>query len=200
MAELDARLAALCDEGWAIFDRFDREVRDRRFHPFVAAEYELVLEALKKWQRPRLRFLELGSASGVITIMADLLGYEAFGIEIDGSLVKTAVGLAGRFDSKARFVTGSFLPAGYAFKPQPSSAWTEVVEAGESGYVQLGIALDDFDVVFGYPWGGERAMMLDLMRRYGSRDALLLLHGVENGVTAYRDGKEIKEVGPGTTV
>ena len=105
-----------------IFDRFYRQVRDRRFHPFVAAEYELVLEALRAHAKPGLRFLEWGSASGVITVMADLLGYEAYGIEIDSSLVETAIALAARFDSKAQFVSARFLPAGYAFTPQPISA------------------------------------------------------------------------------
>src|SRR5690348_4981790 len=35
-AVLRARLDAVMDEGWEIFDRFDREVRRRNWHPFVA--------------------------------------------------------------------------------------------------------------------------------------------------------------------
>jgi hypothetical protein len=62
---------------------------------------------------------------------------------------------------------------------------------GESGYLQLGRALDDFDVVFAYPWGGEAAMMQDLMKRYGRDDALLLLHDTNDGVRGYRRGREI---------
>ena len=189
---LRARLDALCDEGWAVFERFDREVRDRRFHPFVAADYELVLAALLEHRRPALRFLEWGSASGVITIMADLLGYEACGIEIDESLVATARGLALRFESGARFVHGSFLPSGYAFNARAPTRWTASGGA-ESGYMQLGRALDDFDVVFGYPWGSEEAMMLDLMRCYGQPNGLLLLFGVDSGVRGYRGGRVLRE-------
>lgn len=189
-AALRRRLGALCAEGWAIFERFDTEVRDRRFHSFVAAEYELVLDELARHRRPGLRFLEWGSASGVITVMADLLGYEASGIEIDASLVSTARALASRFESGARFVHGSFLPTGYAFNPRELTRWTDGSGA-ESGYIQLGRALDDFDVVFGYPWGSEEAMMLDLMRSYGQPKALLLLFGVETGVRAYRGGREV---------
>ena len=107
---LRARLTALCATGWDIFERFEAEVRDRRFHPFIASEYEVVLDALLAHRRPGLRFLEWGSASGVIAIMADLLGYESCGIEIDASLVATARDLAARFDSGARFVEGSFFP------------------------------------------------------------------------------------------
>ena len=100
--ELEARLGRLREEGWALFDHFDLEVRQRGFHPFVAADYECVLEALIAQRAPGLKFLEWGSATGVITIMADLLGYDASGIELDESLVQTARDLAARFDSNVR--------------------------------------------------------------------------------------------------
>lgn len=186
---LEARLEALCTEGWAVWDRFAIEVRERHFHPFVAADYEVVLKALLPHRGPGLRFLEWGSATGVITIMADLLGFEACGIELDSSLVATARDLAERFHSGARFVAGSFLPTGYRWQPSNGDGRTGTVGTGTSGYPQLGYALDDFDVVFGYPWGGEEALMLDLMRSYGRADALLLLHTVNDGVKSYRGGR-----------
>ena len=183
---LSARIDALCAEGWEIFERFDTEVRDRAFHPFVNADYELVLAALKPHCAPGLKFLEWGSASGVITIMADLLGFEAYGIELDASLVAMARALATKFESRARFVAGSFLPAGYVWRPSGGDGRIATIGEGESGYLQIGHALDEFDVVFGYPWGGEEAMMLDLMKRYGRPGALLMLHTVNNGVQEYR--------------
>lgn len=178
----------MCTEGWALWERFDLEVRGREFHSFVAADYDVVLRALIAHRDPGKRFLELGSATGVITILADLLGFEAYGIELDSSLVATARSLATRFDSQARFVTGSFLPSGYRWEPG-LSIWTEETTGiGQSGYLELGLALDDFDVVFGYPWGGEAAMMQDLMKKYGRRDGLLLLNDVNDGVRAFRPG------------
>ncbi len=185
---LRARLAALCEEGWAIFEKFDSDVRDHDFHPFVPAEYEVVLTSLLEHRAPKRRFLEWGSATGVITIMADLLGYDACGIELDASLVKTARALAERFDSKARFAAASFLPTGYHWKTADGDERTGTIGTGESGYLQLGQALEDFDVVFGYPWGGEEPMMHDLMAKYGRKDALLLVHGVNDGVKVYRGG------------
>src|SRR5690349_8135016 len=89
---LRARLHALIDEGVEIYDRFDREVRDQHFHPFVPGDYGGILQALLEF-RPAgetLKFLEWGSATGVVVIMADLLGFESYGIELDGSLVATA--------------------------------------------------------------------------------------------------------------
>ncbi len=189
--ELEARLAALRTEGWALFERFDQEVRDQRWHPFVAANYESVLETLVALRAPGLRFLEWGSATGVITIMADLLGYEAYGIELDGSLVRTAQALAEQFDSKARFVEGSFLPEGYQWTPRDGDGRLGTIGSGRSGYLALGKSLDEFDVVFGYPWDGEGAMMHDLMRRYGAPGARLLVHGTDTGMEVYRDGRKL---------
>jgi predicted cobalt transporter CbtA len=111
--ELQGRLDALLAEGWEIWDRFDREVRDLNWHPFVAADYERVLATLTSLRSPGKRFLEWGSATGVIAIMADMLGFESWGIELDADLVQVARDLARRHGSSARFAAGSFLPTGY---------------------------------------------------------------------------------------
>jgi hypothetical protein len=192
---LNARLDALCEEGWSLFERFDTTVRDRGFHPFVNADYDIVRRALVKYRRPGLRFLEWGSATGVITIMADMLGFDAYGIELDASLVKTARALAERHHSNAKFAAGSFMPTGYRWTTSDGDARTGTLGSGPSGYLQLGHALDEFDVVFGYPWGGEGPMMLDLMKQYGQPGALLLLNDTNDGVRAYRDGREVTPSG-----
>ena len=188
-----ARLAAVCDDGWALWERFDRTVRASGFHPFVAADYGAVQEALLRVRAPGLQFLEWGSATGVITIMADLLGFEACGIELDGALVETARALAARHHSRARFVAGSFLPAGYRWRGPDGDPRKGTLGDGPSGYLQLGRPLEDFDVVFGYPWDGEAALMRDVMRRYGRPDALLLLHDASAGVRTYRGERELRE-------
>lgn len=188
---LHARLDALCADGWALWEQFDRTVRATGFHPFVAADYEAVREALLDVRAPGRRFLEWGAATGVITIMADLMGFEACGIELDPSLVTTARALAARHGSGARFVAGSFLPTGYRWRSPDGDARTGTIGEGDSGYLALGRALDEFDVVFGYPWGGEAPVMRDVFRQYGRPGALLLLHDAVDGVHRYRDGREV---------
>jgi hypothetical protein len=186
---LRARLVALCDEGWEIWCRFDTEVRRHGWHPFVAADYESVLETLLTLRAPGLRFLEWGSAPGVITIMADLLGFEACGIELDPTLVRVARELAARYASRARFAAGSFLPGGYEWKPRSGDGRLGTIGQGPPGYAELGHPLEDFDLVFAYPWSGEEPMMHDVMRRYGGRDARLLLYGVAGGMQIFRGGR-----------
>lgn len=150
-----------------------------------------MLAALLPHRGPGLRFLEWGSATGVITIMADLLGFEAWGVELDSSLVDTARKLATRYESGARFVAGSFLPTGYRWQPADGDGRTGTVGSGRSAYLELGRPLEDFDVVFGYPWDGEAAMMIDLMTRYGRPGGLLLLNSVNKGIIPYRDGRPV---------
>ncbi len=186
---LRARLAALSEEGWEIWQRFDEEVRQDHWHPFVPADYDHVLQTLLRLRAPGLRFLEWGSATGVITIMADLLGYEAYGIELDGKLVHTARELAARFDSGARFAAGSFLPAGYRYRSRTGDDRIGTIGHGASAYPDLRHPLEDFDLVYGYPWHGEEPMMLDLMRAYGGSGARLLLHGGREGIRVFRDGR-----------
>lgn len=55
---------------------------------------------------------------------------------------------------------------------------------------ELGRGPEDFDVVFGYPWGGEEPTMRDVMRRFRQRDARLPLSDTNEGGKLYRAGKE----------
>jgi hypothetical protein len=186
---LRSRLATLLDEGWEIWDRFDTEVRGQEWHPFVAADYEQVLDALLPLRNPGLRFLEWGSATGIITIMADMLGFEAYGIELDPTLVTVARDLARRHDSGATFVAGSFLPAGYRWRPKSGDGRLGTIGEGTSAYPELGHPLEDFDLVYGYPWSGEEAMMVDLMKSYGGRASKLLIRGEHRGLRVYSAGR-----------
>ena len=188
-ATLTARLDAVCADGWAFWEHFDRTVRRDGFHPFVAADYERVRDALLPLRAPGRRFLEWGAASGVITVMAAVMGFEAYGIELDASLVEAARALAARHGADARFVVGSFLPAGYRWRSPDGDSRTGTLGDGPSGYVALARALDEFDVVFGYPWDGEGPLMRDLICRYGRPGALLMLYDPSGEVRLYRDGR-----------
>ena len=185
-AVLGARLTSLLEEGRTIWSRFDSDVRQQQFHPFMPSDYERVLRALLSLRRPGLRFLEWGSATGVITIMADLLGFEAYGIEIDAELVATARDLAERSESDARFAVGSFLPDGYEWKPDSGDGRLGTIGRGASGYPELGRGLEDFDLVFAFPWEGETPIMHDLMQRRAGSGASLLLYHSKEGIQVYR--------------
>jgi hypothetical protein len=180
------RIDALIEEGMTLFSEFDRSVREKSFHPFVAADYNVVLETLLHLRETRRgsapTFIELGSGHGVITIMADLLGFDAAGIELDGSLVSIARELAKRYESKARFAVGSFLPSGYRWKAENGDNRMGTLGSGPSAYLELGRALDDFEIVYAYPWEGEAPIIRDLARRYANPRAKLILMDAVVGV------------------
>jgi hypothetical protein len=191
-AELRARITALIEDGREFFERFESDVRQHHFHPFMPADYDAVLEALLSMRAPGLRFLEWGSATGVVTIMADLLGFEAYGIEIDAELVRVACTFAQKHGSRAVFAAGSFLPAGYEWKSSTGDRRLGTIEEGRSGYLELGHPLEDFDIVFAYPWSGEEPIMQDVMRRFAGDGARLVLHGFEHTVHVFRDPRRAR--------
>lgn len=174
---LQTKLTALIAEGRQIARAFDLDVRQKNWHPFIAADYDVVLRQLLPLRRPGASFLECGCATGVITIMADLLGFAACGIEIDADLVAIARRLADKYASTAHFALGSFLPTGYAYRDPKGDSRLGTLSHGKSAFPQLGRSLEDFDIVFAYPWDGESEMLKDLMQRYGGSDAQLLLYG-----------------------
>jgi len=187
-ASLQARIDSVCEEGRELWHRFDTDVRQDHWHPFVAADYDAVCSALHSLRSPGRRFLEWGSATGVITIVADLMGFDACGIELDDSLVRVARDLAKRAGSGARFAAGSFIPMGWTWKPRGADDRMGTIGDGPSGYLELGRAMSDFDVVYAFPWTGEEAMMLDLFRCHGHEHARLLLHSSEHGMRMYHRG------------
>ncbi|HET7230852.1 MAG TPA: hypothetical protein VFJ16_12660 [Longimicrobium sp.] len=189
-ASLQARMDAVIRDGREVWERFDREVRSNGFHPFVPADYARVLQGLVAVRAPGERFLEWGSATGVITILADLLGFEAYGIELDPRLVGEARELAARHGSAARFAAGSLFPDGYRYQDQTGDRRTGTLGDGESAYARLGHPLHEFDVVYGYPWDGEAPVMHDLMRRRGGRGARLLLLDGTAGIQVFRGGAQ----------
>jgi hypothetical protein len=200
-AELRSRLATLHAEGRAIFDRFERDVRSAEFHPFKPADYDAALDMLLPFVGECDTFLEWGSATGVIAITADLLGFAACGIEIDADLVDVARDLARRHGSGARFAAGSLLPDGYEWRAPSGDPRLGTIELGEPGYRELGMELRDFDLVYGYPWTGEDGMMRDIMRRRGAEESRLLLNGGpagERGIRVYRVSAGEMILEPGT--
>ena len=178
-------LDRLLARGRAIQQRFDAE-RAGRHHLFVVCDQREVVAELRALRRQHATFLEFGSAAGVVTILADLLGYEATGVEIEVGLVAAARELAAEFGSAATFEVGSFVPVAYQDDAEHLSPDRLTPSSEAPGLEQLGLELTDFDLVFAYPWPGEEDWLFELMRRYARPDATLLTYGVRDGFTAER--------------
>ncbi|MHC5063529.1 MAG: methyltransferase domain-containing protein [Planctomycetota bacterium] len=181
-------MEALAAAGRATFAEFVAE-SDNLYHPLVHADYLEVARALTHLRSDADRFLEWGSGVGTISIMADLLGYDAVGIEIDSRLIERAEDLAREFHSEVVFVQGSFVPEEFQEEPDFQSAEFIASGDGSSAYAQLGDKLSDFDLIYAFPWPGEEQLHIDIMRRHARADALLLLYASRDGLQIYREGE-----------
>jgi hypothetical protein len=90
------------------------EVRSVNCFDFVPSDYEAVWEVLSEIRRrfgesAEPSFCEWGSGLGVVTGMAEILGFRASGIEIDATLAEQSRELLNRHGLQATIVTGSYL-------------------------------------------------------------------------------------------
>ena len=193
-----ARIDALIEDGAEIFDRFDRTVREkivsflhrRRLQAGARdAGGSAQFLAVDRRDGPP-RFLEFGSATGVITVVADLLGFDACGIELDPDLVAIARQLAVRYESRARFAIGSFLPAEYRWKPDTGDGRMGTIGSGPRRISSWDVPWTTSTSSTPIPGKAKRQVMVDLMRQYGDPDAqLLIMDAVEGLRIADRGGK-----------
>lgn len=188
--ELSDRIAELLDDADRRIERWVHDRRDAPIPGFVPADYPLVYQALLAIDRAGLasgeRFLEWGSGFGIITGMASVIGYEAFGIEVEPDLVDQAEQLLEDHDIYARFARGSYLPAD-ADQTQDlvrDYSWLETDRP--DGYDDLGLEIDDFDVIYVYPWPGEEPVAEACFERYAAYGSLLLSYRTDDRLWLHR--------------
>ena len=179
-----ADLEAAADAIW----QRHRARQGDRFHGFVPADLAGAVDALARLRDRATSFVELGSGSGAITVAADLLGYEASGIEIEPWLVEASEELAETFESDARFVTGSFLPTGFRVEGLIDADYAVTSDAAASGWDELGEDVGDFDLVYAFPWPGEEEMFFRLVEEHGRPGQLFLTYHADEGFVLRQDG------------
>jgi hypothetical protein len=118
--------------------------------------------------------------------LAETLGFDAVGIEIEPLLVQMAESLAAEYGLDVQFACGSFIPPGVEphIDHLASIAW--LTTDGPNGYSELDLDPDDFDVVFAYPWPGEEQVVFDLFAECAAVGALLLTFHGQDGVRLQR--------------
>jgi len=187
-------LSRLLDEGDRTWEEC-RVRRENRYHLFIPSDHASVYDILRLLTDRASSFVELGSGGGVVTVMADLLGYDAYGIELEPWLVDRSIELAEEFGSNASFTEGSFVPPTYQEEVEHQSGDHLTPTAGARAYDELGLELDDFDLIFAYPWPGEEDWLDELVLRYARPEALLLIYDSSGGFRlslAKRPGRPIE--------
>ncbi|WP_417398350.1 class I SAM-dependent methyltransferase [Gimesia chilikensis] len=152
---------------------------------FVPSHFKRVYHALQTITDLNLArgtsFCEWGSGFGVVTSLASMLEFMACGIEIEQDLVEESRRLADDFGLPVEFVQGSFIPAGAAALAEEaytdnSSVFSWLITDAEEGYKELQRGLNEFDIIFAYPWPGEDYLFTSLFEKYAAEGALLLTY------------------------
>ncbi len=159
-----------------------------RVSGFVPSDFEIVYHALRaivdKNMTPGNLFCEWGSGFGVVASLAGMLGFDAYGIEIDRNLYDASRSLASEFELSVKFIHGNFIPGDF-------KTVKEFATEGASAYQKLGLDVYDFDVVFAYPWPGEERVIEELSQRRAHEGALLMTFNRCNSVRLHRKVGEI---------
>lgn len=181
----------------AFQDRWDVE----QIEQFVAADYELVYHTLAWLRQSQMmigsRFLEWGCGFAAVTAIADSLGWDCIGIESEATLIEHGrqtiadwcVRLRSGGSANAlpppELVLGNFLPRG-AERLADDPTLPSLGHAVDPAYESIGLELDDFALVYSYPWPGEDEFHEQVFDRYAARGAILVQFCGPNDVRAWR--------------
>jgi len=161
---------------------------------FVPSDFEIVYRALHAIRDSHLAcgnsFCEWGSGLGVVASLAAMLGFDAYGIEIDEDLFHASQELAGEFGIPVQFAHGSFVPQGadelidLTFRDNDGGLSLDT--QADHTYDDLGLEICDFDVIFVFPWPDDEPLVARLFERFAARGALLLTYNDAGFVRLYR--------------
>lgn len=188
---LTPRLEALVREADQAADDFVERTSDSPVPGFVPSDFGLTARALiairERSLAPGITLCEWGSGVGGVTIAASMLGFDAVGIEIDEGLVDVSRDLARRMNApNARFFLGSFVPDDAEAHVDSTDEIVWLVTGGGDAHAEMGVGIDDFDVIFAYPWPGEESVIINLFADRAAAGALLVTYNGVEGMRAVR--------------
>ncbi|MDA8744890.1 hypothetical protein N9N28_09690 [Rubripirellula amarantea] len=157
---------------------------------FVTCDFHLVAQALRWLQQEHLvagnRFCEWGCGIGVVTMLAALQGMEAVGIEIEPRLVDLSTEIAQSKNVDAKFYCDSFVPRHSSKVSDLAAEVANVVTDEGEVYEEIGLAIEDFDLFFAFPWPGEHHFFEAVFDDHASEGSLLLTYRGREGMNLVR--------------
>ena len=160
--------------------RIERFQIDHHIPGFVASDFVRVYSALRALADSNLAagglFCEWGSGFGVVSCLAAMLDFEAWGVEIEGELVDAARRLAEDFEIPATFVRGSFIPPGSKISLGDGDGFNWLSTEGEDLQHEMDLGPEDFNVIFAYPWPDEEDVIERLFEQIAGDGAILVTY------------------------
>ncbi|MEM1067537.1 MAG: hypothetical protein AAGG48_27270 [Planctomycetota bacterium] len=132
------------------------------------------------------RFCEFGAGFGVCTMLAALHGMESIGVEIESSLTEHASELAETLENDAKFYCGSFVPSGLDRDLLVDGDANNADTDDDGIYDLIGLDVDDFDLIFAFPWPAEYSYFEAIFDESAADGALLLTYRGREGMHLLR--------------
>lgn len=191
-----ARLIQESDRRW---ERFFASQGNRRLPHFIPSDAALVFSAIEFVTRhglsPGQVFCEWGSGFGTGTCLAALLGYEAYGIEIQPELVDISREIVHDLDIQVEILCTSYIPEGY--ESYSGVGGEDLVKSRtfsypgdasdlEPRYEGMAFDIAEIDLFFTYPWPEEQELMQKLFDAVAMEGAILIAYHSAKEVCAYR--------------
>ena len=179
-------------DAWETIQGFQVRTRKQPVKGFHPSDFEDAYQWLFNLRsrfpaNARPRFCEWGSGFGVISYLAQCLGYNVTAIESDPELFQAAQHWQGQVGATFTHLNGSFIPPGFLDQYHPPSDSPKNSQQGQTLWLDLDThsvfepdnpAASEFDLVYAYPWPGEEEFIFELFD-YASKPGALLLtfHG-----------------------
>ena len=165
---------------------FEHRAKRIGFFPSDYSGAYRLLRALHQQDDQARTLCEWGSGFGVVCGLAALAGFKAWGIEIDPLLVSASRILLRAYDLDVEILEGSFIPRAYAETEQFSDSDTLTILSSAGADIERELAIDDFDIIFAFPWPTEHEMFHDLFARFAADGALLITYDFTEGFHLFR--------------
>ena len=157
---------------------------------YIECDFDLVALALAEVVGRDLvdgrLFVEWGCGFAVVTGIAALLGLDAVGIEAEEMLCVEGRKLLAKHGVQAEIWQGNFLPGGARRLAEDTDPLVSLTHSLPPAYELNQMGLDDFAIVFAYPWPGEEHFLRLVFDRYARPDSLLLMFRGPYHIELYR--------------
>jgi hypothetical protein len=197
--ELPKAVAEFLEEADRRIDVLFETERNKRMPKYIPGDATMLYHALA-WiaeeDMPLGRvYCEWGSGFGIGACLAAMLGYEAFGIEIEPYLVDVSQTLAADCNISVEILEGSYIPDGFESYGGVGGEGLvlpeQFMDGGGEGalapcYDGMPYATDEIDVFFVYPWPGEQEFMQELFDALAAEGAILLAYYGDGEMCVYR--------------
>ncbi len=168
------------------WDHFSKEPLPQ----YVECDFDLVALALAEVVERDLAdgrlFVEWGCGFAVVTGIAALLGLDAVGIEAEEMLCVEGRKLMAKHAVQAEVWQGNFLPNGARRLAEDTDPLVSLTHSLPPAYELNQMGLDDFAIVFAYPWPGEEHFLRLVFDRYARSESLLLMYRGPYHIELYR--------------